>query len=206
MSDESSHDSVARWIAKLKEGDEQAAQRLWERYYEKLVQYARKRMSGLPRRVADEEDMAIRAFDSFYRGVSNGRFPQLEDHNDLWQILVMITARKVINERNYHRRQKRGGGKVRGESVFASAGRGIENRQLEQIVGDEPAPEFAAEVAESLQQLLEQLDDALLRQTAIAKMEGYSNHEISERLGCSLRSVERKLKTIRSIWSRTLET
>jgi hypothetical protein len=31
-------------------------------------------------------------------------------------------------------------------------------------------------------------------------MEGYSNREISERVGCALRSVERKLQLIRDIW------
>jgi hypothetical protein len=31
-------------------------------------------------------------------------------------------------------------------------------------------------------------------------MEGYTNDEIAAKLGCALRSVERKLKVIRSLW------
>ena len=32
--------STATWLGKLREGDHQAAQRLWQRYYEQLVRIA----------------------------------------------------------------------------------------------------------------------------------------------------------------------
>jgi hypothetical protein len=32
-------------------------------------------------------------------------------------------------------------------------------------------------------------------------MEGYANDEIAARLGCVARSVERKLRTIRALWT-----
>ena len=49
-----------------------------------------------------------------------------------------------------------------------------------------------------------QLADADLRALAIAKMEGYTNQEIAERLDCSLRTVERRLHLIRKKWGREL--
>ena len=67
-------------------------------------------------------------------------------------------------------------------------------------MGREPTPALAAQVAEECRRLLDGLEDAVLRAVAVAKMEGYSNAEIAERLGCSVASVERKLKRIRETW------
>src|SRR4051794_24289452 len=99
--------SVTHWIEQLKAGNREAAQFLWERYFQRLVALARNRLQGTPRRVADEEDLALSAFDSFYRGAEQGRFPMLNDRNDLWQLLVVLTARKVLDHRAYEGRKKR---------------------------------------------------------------------------------------------------
>ena len=71
-------DDVTRWIGRLTDGDEAAAQAIWERYFEKLVRLARQKLSKMPRRVADEEDVALSAMHSFYQGAVAGRFPPLE--------------------------------------------------------------------------------------------------------------------------------
>ena len=77
--------SVSRWISGLKAGDELAAQKIWERYYRLLVTHARKKLRTSARREADEEDITQNAFHSFFRGVDRGRFPQLDDRDDLWR-------------------------------------------------------------------------------------------------------------------------
>ncbi len=71
---------------------------------------------------------------------------------------------------------------------------------LEQLVGEEPTPEFAVLVAEEYHNRLEALEDETLRQIAIWKLEGYTNEEIAARLGCALRTVANKLKLIRLKW------
>ena len=48
--------------------------------------------------------------------------------------------------------------------------------------------------------LLERLDSPGLRDVALRKVEGYGNEEIAAQLGCGLRTVERRLRLIRSIW------
>ena len=45
--------------------------------------------------MADEEDVALSAFKSFVRAVQEDRFLKLDDRDDLWQILVMLTLRKA---------------------------------------------------------------------------------------------------------------
>ena len=90
--------SVTLWIGHLQAGDDGAAQKLWERYFRRLVGLARKKLRDTPRRAADEEDVALSAFDSFCRGVRRGRFPQLDDRNNLWRLLVTVTARKAFDQ------------------------------------------------------------------------------------------------------------
>jgi DNA-directed RNA polymerase specialized sigma24 family protein len=186
----SSTGSVTHWIGQFKDGDPRAAQRLWERYFGQMVRLAQQRLRHLPRRAADEEDVALSAFDSFYRSAGRGRFPQLADREDLWQVLVLLTARKASALRQREQRQKRGGGQPAAEAP------------LDQVIGPEPTPEFAAEVADEFRRLLDGLGDDGLRAIALAKMEGYSNEEIATQLACAPRTVERKLRRIRDLWAR----
>ena len=196
-----SEGSVTGWIGQIKAGDQAAAQKLWERYFGRLVLLCRKRLADHPRRAYDEEDVALSAFDSFCQGAQKGNFPQLRDRDNLWPLLVTIATRKAIDYLEAERRQKRGGGQVRGESAIAGAGTSPEKRGLEQAIGDEPTPELAAIVAEEYGRLMERLQDDALRDIAQWKLEGYTNRQIACRLGCSLSTVARKLLLIRSTWS-----
>ena len=195
--------SVTHWLGRLRAGDHAAAQPLWQRYFQRLVGLARKKLRDAPRRAADEEDVALSAFDSFCRGAEQGRFPQLHDRDDLWRLLFAFTARKAFDQVRDERRLKRGGGAVRGESaLLGPEGSAGEEAGLEQVVGREPTPEFAAQVAEECQRLLDVLGDAELRAVALAKMEGDTTEQIATKFGRSPRAVERKLQLIRSLWAK----
>jgi RNA polymerase sigma factor (sigma-70 family) len=190
----SSGDSVTQWIGAFQRGNSAAVQPLWERYFERLVNLARQKLPDRLRRAADEEDVALSAFHSFCRGVQGGRFPQLADRDDLWRLLVVITAHKAIHLVRDQRRQKRGGD-LRSEGD-------VEAAAISQVVGPEPTPEFALQVAEELQQLLNRLGDRELCSVAVWKMEGYTNEEIAAELGCAVRTVERRLSLIRRVLER----
>lgn len=190
-------ESVTRWIGGLKTGDETAARELWNRYFARLVGLARARLAGRPARGADEEDVALSAFDSFCRGAAEGRFPRLEDRDDLWRLLVVITARKTADLRRRENAAKRGGGM---SAAGPDPADGSDTDVLDRIAGREPDPEFAAAVGEQFRLLFDGLGDETLRRVAVLKMEGYANNEIADRLGCVPRTVERKLRLIRSKW------
>jgi DNA-directed RNA polymerase specialized sigma24 family protein len=201
----SSEGSVTDWIDQLKAGVPDGAERLWERYFEQLVALARTRMRGMPRRAADEEDVALSAFDSLCRGAEHGRFPELLHRDSLWRLLVTITLRKVHDVRRDEHRLKRGNGQVIRESELLDApDSAMTEAGLEQVVGREPTPAWAAQVAEECRRLLGRLNDATLQTLALLKMEGYTNEELADRLGCGLRTVERKLRLIRQIWGKEL--
>ena len=106
-----SNGSITRCVGDLKAGDHAAAQVLWERYFDQLVRLARRKLAIARRAGADEdeEDAALSAFDSFCAGLAGGRFPRLEDREDLWRLLVVITARKASAQVDRRRALKRGG-------------------------------------------------------------------------------------------------
>jgi DNA-directed RNA polymerase specialized sigma24 family protein len=195
-------ESVTAWIDRLRAGDPTAAQLIWKRYFERLVELARKRLGKARRVVADEEDVALSALASFCRAAEQGRFPQLLDRHGLWRLLVVITERKAVNLLRTQQRAKRGGGRVFSESELGTANPRGEERPagLDELPSREPTPEFAALIAEECERLLRQLDDAGLQRVALLKLEGCANEEIAEQLGCALRTIERKLSLIRDLW------
>lgn len=195
--DDAPRGHVTVWLDQLKAGHPAAAQPLWDAYFARLVALARARVRSLPRAVADEEDVALSAFDSFFNGVKQGRFPRLDDSNDLWHVLLVITTRKAIGLVRSSNCEKRGG-----NATFAPTGEVNEPGPgtLDQVAAAGPSPELAAEVAEQCERLLMQLGDGELRQIAIWKMEGYTNDEIAGKLGRSVPTVERRLAHIREIW------
>jgi DNA-directed RNA polymerase specialized sigma24 family protein len=199
------HGSVTRFVGDLKTGDSEAAKGLWERYSEHLIRLARTKLQATSRAVTDEEDVALSAFDSFCAGVARGRFPHLEDRDDLWKILVTITVRKSADLVRQANRQKRGNGRVLSAADLGGAGSSGERDPLALIAGPDPTPDFAVLVAEECRHLLGLLHDDGLRQIALDRMAGYNDEEIATRLGCSRRTVMRKLIRIRNAWRGEVE-
>ena len=188
--------SVTRCIDQLKEQDPQAAGEIWQRYFQRLLPLARVRLRALPDRSVDEEDILLSVFDRFFRAAQEDRFARLHDRDDLWQILLMLTERKVAEQFRRSQSQKRGAGRV---ATAADAGE-LGDGDARQLADREPGPEFVASFNDQLSQALGRLDAEKTREVALLRMEGFENREIAERLGISLSSVERKLRLIREIW------
>ena len=70
------------------------------------------------------------------------------------------------------------------------------------VVGREPSPDVTAIRKEGYRDPLDQLRDDELRAIAVWKFEGQDKDEIARRLGCSPRSLRRKLGAIREAWLR----
>ena len=213
---ETSARSVTEWILELKSGDVEAAERLFERYFDQLVQLARTQLPGDRRRVSDEEDVAQTTFTSLVLDVSNGRHLQLTDRHDLWSLLIAITKHKAADMIKSELREKRGGGQIHDESMInrqmpegrgAIAGEdsdGSWQLGLADIIDQTPTVDDLAEYNDRLQTLLHRLDRADpsgdLRQVAILKISGHTNEEVAKKLGRVARTVVRKLERIRKIW------
>lgn len=194
---------VSQWLDDLQgKGSEGAAAELYNRYFGHVARYARTRLAPGSRRVTDEEDVAQSVMHSLFDGLSNGRFPELRSRNSLWRLLIVMTARKAINNIDKAHAKKRGGGNVRGESVFALPEEGLGG--LDRVQGDAETPSLIAELAEESEKQLRGLASEGLRKTVELKMAGYKNSEIAEELGVNMRTVERRLGRVRELWSSKL--
>ena len=133
-------ESVTVWIENLKQDDSQAAGELWSRYFDRLVRLARRKLGDWPRRVADEEDVAVSVFSALCSGAAAGRFTQLQNRDDLWRLLVAISAMKVVDLMRHEGREKRGGGRVRGHSIFHR--QDSLPQDFDGFMRDDPTPQF----------------------------------------------------------------
>lgn len=175
----------------VKTGDSVAANQIWQHYFDRLTRLVRARINGQNRAVSDEEDIVLSVFESFYAAAENGRFPDLSDRDDLWQLLLRMSARKVVDKRRHDQRQRRGG-----EAEVQSLDQKGDDDAIVAI-GDEPSPEMVLMMQESVEEFFSHLGVGQLRELAGAKLEGYSNAELSKRFGCSERTIERRMHLIR---------
>jgi len=169
-----------------------------------LVELARRRLKDAPKRVADEEDIAASVFHSLCRGAAAGRFHNVKNRDDLWWLLLAITKQKVIDHVRRETAQKRGGGRTQLESALNGKPDGSKRFGLDELMSEEPTPEFVYMLQEQHDRLLGILRDDNLRRIAVSRIEGFTVPEIADDLRVSTRSVERKLQLIRGMWSKEL--
>ncbi len=186
------------WLDRLATGDEAAESLFWERYFERLIRMAKRKFETLPRRAMDEEDVALSAMNSVLRGIQQGQFANLQDSQAIWKLLLTIVSRKITAQRRREFSAKRGGGRQRGESVFAPpphASRVTE--PFNGVVDRQPSPDLVAILHDTTQQFLERLNDPQLERILTLTLEGCTPKEIAEQLGVVPATVLRKLKLIR---------
>jgi RNA polymerase sigma factor (sigma-70 family) len=195
--------SVSLWIASLKVGQAESIQKLWERYKLQLVDLARCKLGSVPKRAADEDDIAQSVFLSLCRGAAAGRFEDIKNRDDLWWLLLAITRQKTVDFVRRETAQKRGSGRVKSETSADSSSAGP--LMLDQLVSEQPTPELLVMLEEQNRQLLESLRDDGLRKIAASRIEGYTVSEIALSMNVTTRTVERKLRLIRDLWTEELQ-
>ncbi len=193
--------TVTHWLRQIEAGDQDSARQLWQRYYQELVELARARLGTTPRRVSDEEDIALSVLRCLYGGAARGQFAEVVNRQELWRLLAAITVRKVVDHQRHLAKQKRGDGRVRGDSVLSGGDGDRGDAGFDELPGDDATPEVLAIAAEEFQRLMALLIDDRRRQIAQSKLDGFTNEEIAQSLGLTCRSIERKLQQIRKIWA-----
>jgi DNA-directed RNA polymerase specialized sigma24 family protein len=178
-------DTSSSWLIVLKGTDDRvamdaAARVLWERYFDQLVRLARPWLRSSRPGMHDAEDVALSAIKSFCHRAAEGKFPRPDNRHDLWRIPVTVAARRAAAT-------------YRHKSPST-----CDDELLDQVVGSEPSPELAAEVADQIRRLLLALPNGSGRTIALKKLEGRTNAELAGDLGCSTKNVEYKLRNIRA--------
>ncbi len=208
-------------MQQLRAGDEDASLLLWQRYADRIAEVARRAMQHSSSRVTDEEDIAIISFKSLLAGIRSGRFPEIDHREQLWRLMMIITTRKAAAALERDRRQKRGSGAVRGDSAvdMQTTRRDPESVRddselvkaradsdlpegFDRLEATSTTPDIAALMADEAESLMQQLPDDISRQLVCLKLDGHTHEEIAEKLNCNVRTVERRLKQVRDVWSR----
>lgn len=163
---------------------------LFERFTRRLIGLARGHLDTRLRHKIDPEDVVQSAYKSFFLRYGEGTLAA-EGWDGLWGLLTTITLRKCADRVRYHRAE------CRDINREAAAPAGLENAEpWRDTVGREPTPEEAATLAETVEQLLRDLDGDE-RPIVELSLQGYSTQEISARLGRAERSVRRLRERVR---------
>lgn len=188
--------SVTQFFGQLRTGSPAAAEALWERFFPRLVALARKTLVGRPQRVADADDAVQSAFASFCLRVKAGEY-DVGNRTDLWNLLGVITANKARMQARREGAEKRGGGRVVGESGLTRPdGNPL---PLDEAAAGAVAADFDLQCADLLDRL-----EPELREIAVLRLLGYRNAEIADMHQCTERRIERKLNLIRLRWQSAL--
>jgi RNA polymerase sigma factor (sigma-70 family) len=195
--------SIVQFIESARHNDALAQQQLWDRYFPQLVKLARQRLHEKYQRIGDAEDVALSVLNSFFQRVRNFSFPEVRGDDDLWRLLSRIAQRKATDWIRFQQRQKR---RVLGESAVGGLcgsegdSAAVDRRPLAELPAMDLEPQLAAMFVEDCEQLMARLPIEL-RPIVLQRLAGYTNAEIAQSQQCSLATIERRLKLIRSIWS-----
>lgn len=170
-------------IAAYKAGSESAARKLFDRYCEKLMRLARRRIGQRMASRIDPEDAVQSAFRTFFARVKSDQFT-FDGESDLFKLLVRLTVNKTLRQIAHHRAAKRDPGREAGQGSD-------EEGLLDHITADEPPPEVQVALLEEFERFLEQLPE-FDRKVLGMKFEGYTTSEIAAKLG----SYDRKIRRV----------
>lgn len=192
MDEEISIELLHRW----RDGDEAAANDLFDRYVNRLCGLARAQLSNRMQRRVEPEDVVQSVYRSFFRRADD-QFT-LEKEGDLWRLLAAITINKVRGAVEFHTAQKRG--------VYAEESLAADQSILRfspQAVADEPTPGDAAAMVEELEFVMSTVEP-VHRQILELSMQNQSIPEIAQSVQRSERTVRRGLQEVREMLKQRL--
>ena len=178
-------------LRRASSGDELAATELYNRYVDRLIDLARKRLSPKLARRTDPEDIVQSAFRSFFRHARAGRFGT-RDGSDLWRLLAAITVNKVLRAVRRHTAQKRS------VNVEESGGGNIILATVPpQAVSHDPTPDEAAALVEETEFIMHQLSP-LQRKVLEVRLQGHTAEHTAQQARCSERTVHRVMGLVKA--------
>ena len=181
--------SFATFLARLRSQDDAAAQELFERFAHRLMALAHRHIGAGLRHKVDPEDVVQSAYKSFFLRYGTGNV-DVVNWNSLWGLLTLITVRKCAERAGYHRAE------CRDVAREVSLPRGDEATAWMDPLGREPTPLEAAVLNETVEQLLDGLDEED-RPILELSLQGHTTREISERLGRAERTVRLLRESVR---------
>jgi len=192
---------VTTWLENLKENKTEGFEQIWPLFHRRVTALGRKLLTPKLSRVFDEEDLASEVFQKFLGAVQGGQCDQIQSIEELWKYLATITANHAKNRMAAENSLKRGGGNIRGESIFSNGSPNGED-EIQRFDRFPNAEDFWQThlSQDHSQYFIKSLPDPTLKKLTRMKVDGHQNEEIASELSISVRSVERKLALIRDLW------
>lgn len=181
------------FFEQLRQGDQDAAERLWECCAPRILAVARKTLAYRAQRISDHDDVAQSVFVSLWTQATKGNFSEDFHRENLWRLLTTMTVRRALKHQAREQTRKRGRGRVQVESSVAPSG--AVPFRLDQAMAQVSNHEFDVLCEEQLLRL-----DEDLRAIAVLRLMNHTQDEIAAALNCSISTVERKLRLIRKLW------
>jgi len=191
-------DSVDQLIAGLRSGDSQAMQRFWDCYGPMLERLVDRNLAQPLRRRVGSEDVVQSACRTFLRRAQNGEF-DIPDADAFWRLLCTIALTKLRQQARYHGQQKRD---LRHEQSMDSVDQHGRPKAAS-LEGAIDTPDAALAFADEFDALMASLDPRE-RDVLELKLQDIDNVEIAQRLGCTERTVRRRLQQIGNEFERRL--
>jgi RNA polymerase sigma-70 factor (ECF subfamily) len=171
-------------------GDQDAARQIFDCYVDRLVALARRRISQRLAGRVDPEDVVQSVFRTFFHRAREGQF-RIADQDDLCKLLMRMTVHKTLRKVAFHRAAKR--------DMNQEMAHGEEPQQeLQAIMAREPTPDEAVTFLDQLEHFLARLRPQE-RQILEMRLHGWSNEEISTKLGIYDRKIRRVFERVRSL-------
>ncbi len=154
-----------------------------DQFTRRLIGLARAHLDARLQHKIEPEDVVQSAYKSFLLRYGQADIAS-QGVDALWSLLTLITLRKCADRVRYLRADCR--------DVTREAGASPANQPQpwQEAVGREPTPEHAAVLAETVEQILREVEPDQ-RPVIELSFQGYSAQEVSQRLGRAERSVRR---------------
>jgi hypothetical protein len=188
--------SVTRWIQQMRAGDSIVVHALAERYFKKLGAAARRRLHKIPQNLHDEEDVANFVLEAVVRNIAEGRYPDLQDRDDLWFLMLAITQRRISSILKRDSRQKAQPSSQTSLTELLEMYEG----ELADVALEGDPEHVAIEIGDCWQELMRILPNDEFREIAKLKLEFHSNRQISSMLKLTSKYIDRKVAEIQRLW------
>jgi len=170
--------------------DQEAARQIVDRYIDRLLALARRRISQRLASRVDAEDIVQSVFRTFFVRLKDGRFT-FHEEDDLCKLLVRITLHKTLRQVAFHKAAKRD------PNQEAAQGDHCHERLLS-VLDREPSAEDAVAFEDELQNFRRLLNPQE-QQIIEMRLQGCTNDEIAQALGIYDRKIRRVIERVREV-------
>src|SRR5262245_39837876 len=142
------------FLGRMQSGDSGFEREVMDRYTQRLLELARRKLPERLRRRVDPEDVLQSVYRSFFQRLNDGQFV-FHESLDVWRLLAAMTFRKVCNAVKFHQRERRD---VRRDLPLVPTGE--LSRPGAQAIPEAPGPDDLETLFECLEKLLAKLPES----------------------------------------------